>query len=96
MEQMEQKPSSAPEIESLPMIKTPNHRHLRTKTPMNFKFMDLNAHYDSLRQDRIQSRSERILSIIGDHLVKLVKAEKRRIFRVFLDQGGSLDLLQLK
>lgn len=60
---------------------------------MNFKFVDLNEIYEQKKQARLMTRAERILKIIGDHLVKLVRAEKRRIFRVFLDQGGSLDLL---
>ena len=52
---LDQKPQSAPD--SLPLITTPqmgssklstpiNPRHLRSKTPMNFTFVDLNAKYE--------------------------------------------------
>ena len=101
----EQKPQSAPE--SLPLINTPklnslklstpmNPRHLRSKTPMNFTFVDLNAKYEKQRKTDISQQSKKIINLVGNALKQQVKAEKRRIFRVFLDQGGSLDLLQLK
>ena len=63
---------------------------------MNFKFIDLKPHYDAIKMSQTLSESGRILHLISQHLIKLVKQEKRKNFRVFLDQGGSLDLLQLK
>ena len=63
---------------------------------MNFTFVDLNAKYEKQRRADISQQSKKIINLVGEALKQQVKAEKRRIFRIFLDQGGSLDLLQLK